>query len=134
MCWWKPKATPVVTPRVMRQTTRRERTSPRGTTTVASSPCWRRRGSRRMRLDRVVVALAADRSRSPHGLFDRRRPRQFRLVVLPGHGVLELTHPPPHGAAHLRQPLRPEDEENDDKQDQQLPRSNPPWHAPSLAA
>src|SRR5947199_772176 len=95
---------------------RRARSSPRCSTRVASSPWLRRRGSRGTALGRggVVLARGCRRSRL-------RRLRQLRsgLVVLAGDGVLELPHPAPERAADLGQPLRPEDEQRDDEDDDQ---------------
>ena len=51
------------------------------------------------------------------------------VVVLPGHRVLELPHALPELAPHLRQPLRPEDEEQHEQQDQELPDADSEWHA-----
>src|SRR5712691_6735046 len=127
---WKAYATLVVTATAIRQKTIRVRSSPRCSTSVASSPCARRRGSRRMRLDRVVFALAGAH-RSSDGLLDRRRGRQlggFVLLVLARHRALELAHTLAERAAHLGQFLRPEDEQDDEEENQQLRGSNPTWH------
>src|SRR2546423_1503923 len=97
---------------------------------VASSPWWRRRGSSRTALDRVELALAGA-DRCPDRLLDGRRGRDLgRLgVFLAGHRGLELAHALPERAPHLRQLLRPEDEEHDEEENQQLRHSNPTWHA-----
>src|SRR5947209_5966262 len=67
---WNQYVKPKATARAIRQKTMRVRSSPRCSTTLASSPCSRRRGSSRMALDRVELALArADRG-GPDGLLD----------------------------------------------------------------
>src|SRR4051812_27796286 len=81
---------------VIRQMIRRARSSPRCSTSVASSPWRRRRGSR--------LIASAWRGRR----VVRCGPRQLRLVVLAGHRVLELAHPAAERAADLGEPLRPE--------------------------
>src|SRR5262249_1496463 len=84
-------------------------------------------------LDGVVLA-GGGAARDRDGL-NRRRSRQLRLlmlltllVVVAGDRALELAHPLAKRAAHLRQPLRPEDEEHDEREDEQLPRRDPTWH------
>src|SRR3954454_24869089 len=44
----------------------------------------------------------------------------FLVLVLAGHGVLELTHAGAQRLAEARKPLRPENHEHDDEDDDQL--------------
>src|SRR4029078_10223229 len=55
------------------------------------------------------------------------------FVVLPGHRVLELPHPLAELPTHLGQALRPEDEEQHEQQDQELPDTDSEGHAQSVA-
>src|SRR5262245_2258282 len=134
MVLWKAKVTPTVTPSASRQMTRRPRSSPRCSTRVASSPCARRRGSGRMRLDRVALALGSgSRGQILLGGDGRQLGRLVTGLVLPRARVLELTHAAAERLAHLREPLRPEHEQDDDEEDGDLPRSDPTRHAPRVA-
>src|SRR5256885_9379772 len=103
------------------QMTRRARSSPRCSTSCASSPWRRRRGSR------FIASVGGGRRVVRCG------PRQLRLVVvLAGDRVLEFAHPASKRAADLGQALRPEDEERDDEDDDE-PRDSDLRHAFSLA-
>ena len=56
-----------------------------------------------------------------------------RLVVLAGDRVLELAHALAERAPHLRQPLRPEDHEEDDEDDDRALPADVSGHAPRVA-
>src|SRR4051794_2513540 len=100
---------------------RRARSSPRCSTSVASSPWRRRRGSLAMCLGgrggRRLVAGGA---------------RQLGLLVVTGDRVLELAHPAPERAADLGQSLGPEHEQRDDQDDDE-PGNADFRHLPSVA-
>ena len=53
------------------------------------------------------------------------------VVVLAGDRVLELAHALPERPAHLGQPLGPEDEQDDEEQDQDLPDTDAEGHGPN---
>src|SRR6266536_1602499 len=113
-------------------TTMRARNSPRCSTRVASSPWRRRRGSRATELGRGGVVLARRCRRRRRRLRGRRQLRR-RLLVLAADGVLELPHALPERAPHLREPLRAEHEQHDEKQNRELPWSDPTGHEPRIA-
>src|SRR5213593_1621032 len=93
--------------------TSRVRSSPRCSTSVASSP-WRRRRGRS--LIALRVALGRGRNRVLRLSLGCRRQLWRLVLVLAGDRVLELAHALAERASHLGQPLRAEDEEDDYKQ------------------
>src|SRR6266571_8567380 len=103
-------------------------------------------------LDEGGLLTVPEAPREPHGLRaglvgragrDRRlllllgRRELGGVVVLAGDRILELAHPLAQRAPHLRQPLRPEDEEHDEEEDENLPDTDAERHglrvAPRLA-
>src|SRR2546421_204 len=62
------------------------------------------------------------------------RPVALLLLVLAGDRVLELAHALTQAAPDLRNPLRPEDQEQDDDEDHDFPGAKPPHRPPSVAA
>ena len=117
---------------------RRCRSSDRCSTTVASSSVPRRRGAslrnilggvRRRCPARVTQTRQVQRER-PARRERRLGGRQRDLVVLrvAGDRVLELAHPLAELPTHLRQPLRTEDEEQDEQKDEKLPDSDSEGH------
>ena len=104
-----------------RQMIRRARSSPRCSTSVASSPWRRRRGSR-------LIAYADGR----RSLVRRPGGGNSGLLVIAGDRVLELAHAATERTSDLGQSLRPEDEQRDDQEDDQ-PRDSDLRHASSVA-
>src|SRR6478735_1626948 len=101
----------------------RVRSSPRCSTSVASSPCWRRRGS-------TLIALRRRRRWLVRGAG-----RQLGLLVLvrAGDRILELAHALAERAPDLRQALGPEHEQGDDQDHDQPGDANLRQHGPSVA-
>src|SRR6186713_2581730 len=128
---WKANVTMKIGMIANSATIRRERNSSRCSTSVASSPWLRRRGSHR----RIIAGFSLAhglalrlRLRLRDGLggggreLDLRRRRRglHRVRVDPAHAVLELAHPLAERAAHLGEALGSEHQEKDDEQDEQL--------------
>src|SRR6266508_3163814 len=119
---WKAKQTLKVTATERSETIRRVRNSSRCSTRVASSPCWRRRGSLSIFLRNGVLALARSRS---HDLVPGRgellRLRRRALVLGDARdGVLELAHSLAERTAHLGKALRSEEKQDQEEQNQKL--------------
>src|SRR4051812_1734146 len=121
---------------------RRARSSPRCSTSVASSPWSRRRGSRfhamaRRVLDGVVLARRRARRSRGHGALGGARRDDLAIVVvvvLAADRLLELAHPAAERAAHLGQPLRAEDQQRGEQDDEQLGDSDSKRHEASRVA
>src|SRR6266404_4789489 len=92
-------------------TMRRLRNSSRCSSSVASSPWSRRRGSL------AIVALGGRVVLGGRGRRLGGRELGGRVRRIAGDRVLELAHPRSERATHLRQPLRAEEEQDDSKQD-----------------
>src|ERR1044071_54999 len=119
---WNPYVTTNAATTAISMMKMRARSSPRCSTSVASSP-WRiRRGMGR-------VLLVGGRLGGVGG----RLPDLRRLLVLTGDRVLELAHTLAKRVPDLGQPLGPEDEQCDDEDDDHT-RDTDFWHEPSLAA
>ena len=73
--------------------------------------------------------------RAGHGLVvgGRRQLARLVVVVLAGDRVLELAHSPTEGAPHLGKPLRPEDHEQDDQDDDRALPTDVSGHGPRVA-
>src|SRR6478735_690280 len=101
----------------------RVRSSPRCSTSVASSPCWRRRGS-------TLIALRRRRRWLVRGAG---RQLGLLVVVRAGDRILELAHALAERAPDLRQALRPEHEQRDDQDHDQSGDADLRNHGPSVA-
>src|SRR6476659_6588952 len=127
---WNANATPNPTQSAISETTSRPRSSPRCSTSVASSPWRRRRGG--------LIALRVGLRRGRDGFLGLRgglsRQLRRRVVVLARNRILELAHTLPERLAHLRQPLRAEDQQDDHEQDCDFPGTNPSRHSPTTLA
>src|SRR3954447_14282447 len=99
--WFCQKQSASATPNAASETTMRVRSSSRCSTTVRRSS-W---------LTGFSFAMGACVS------FEL---LSFLVLVLAGHGVLELTHSGSQRTSQTRQPLRPENQEHDDEDDDQL--------------
>src|SRR2546426_8810279 len=131
MSWWwmtKPTASPITS--APRDTKIRVLSSSRCSTSVASSPWRSRRGSRPIIGLRNGVAFAR-RCRRRRVLRSDRKLGAL-LVVLPGDGVLELTHTATERTADLRKTLRPEQQQRQQQQQDDLAGADV-RHGPSVA-
>src|SRR6266540_1534303 len=100
----------------------RARSSSRCSTSVASSPCRRRRGRRFIVLGGVALALARCDGRVCR--LYRELCRLVIVVVLAADLLLELAETAAHRASDLGQPLGPEQQKSQEKQKDDLPRAN----------
>src|SRR5829696_922093 len=120
-------ATAKPAPTATAATATRARSSPRWSTRSPAASRATRRGSRRRTLRRLPL-------RCPHRLDGGSRERRAleldiaaRLVAA-GDRALELAQPAAERAAHLPQALRPEDEQHDEAEHDQLRQSDEAWH------
>src|SRR5919198_6627838 len=129
--WFCQKQRPTATASTARQTMIRVRSSSRCSTRVrrSSNRAVRRRATGYLRavlgdyfaLNRLAGLLAW-----PLAAFDLRL--LVLVVIAPRDRRAELADPPPERASKLRKPLRPEDDQGDDENDQDLWKSDVAWH------
>jgi len=82
----------------------------------------------RLEADRVVVASGAHRIPRVPAFASELGPDVVYFLRDARHRVLELTHSAAERLPELRQSLRPEDEQDDDEEDQDLPGADPAGH------
>src|SRR5918996_754368 len=117
---WNPELGGKPAASVPSETNKRVRSSPRCSTSSTRSPWPRRR--RRKAIGLLVGALGHPLSRLGANSLGR-------LKLDPaGDRLLELPHPAAERAVHLGDPLRAEDEQQDDEQDQKLGNADEAWH------